>query len=56
MLEELDVQPDWTWEQYILKAMNHPMYKCLKTVNDRKSVFETYAKDLGEKRKVMLKF
>ncbi|KAI8902071.1 hypothetical protein BC833DRAFT_574955 [Globomyces pollinis-pini] len=47
MLDELGCRPDWDWELCVKKAHQHPMYTALKSVNERKAVFEEYCKNLA---------
>ncbi|KAJ3286015.1 hypothetical protein HDU79_006884 [Rhizoclosmatium sp. JEL0117] len=45
MLEEADIGLDWTWEQTMRKVINNPMYRCLKTLTERKQAFQSYVED-----------
>lgn len=42
MLEQKGVQSDWTWEQTIREIITETNYKALKTIADRRAVFQKY--------------
>ncbi|KAJ3064682.1 hypothetical protein HDU98_011915 [Podochytrium sp. JEL0797] len=42
MLEQAEIGLDWTWEQTMRKVINNPMYRCLKTLTERKQAFQSY--------------
>ncbi|KAI9333411.1 hypothetical protein BDR26DRAFT_608957 [Obelidium mucronatum] len=45
MLEQANVGLDWTWEQTMRQVINNPMYRCLKTLAERKQAFQTYVEE-----------
>lgn len=49
LLESVNVQSDWTWEQTMREIINDRRYSALKTLGERKQAFNEY---LGQRRKV----
>ncbi|GAA5849569.1 hypothetical protein JCM8547_000500 [Rhodosporidiobolus lusitaniae] len=45
MLKELGVDSTWTWEQVMKEAITEPMYKALKTLQERKDAFQKYLEE-----------
>ncbi|KAJ3018809.1 UNVERIFIED_CONTAM: hypothetical protein HDU68_010972 [Siphonaria sp. JEL0065] len=45
MLESANVGLDWTWEQTMRQVINNPMYRCLKTLTERKQAFQNYIEE-----------
>ncbi|CAG8646889.1 8079_t:CDS:10, partial [Racocetra fulgida] len=43
------VKSDWSWEQTMRATISNPMYRALKTLNERKQAFERYVDDLIKK-------
>lgn len=46
MLRELKVNSTWTWEQVMKEAITEPMYKALKTLQERKDAFQKYLEEV----------
>ncbi|KAJ1921237.1 U1 snRNP protein [Mycoemilia scoparia] len=42
MLEAEGVESNWEWEQTMRAVINHPLYRCLKTLSERKEAFGKY--------------
>ncbi|KAI4339808.1 hypothetical protein MLD38_024708 [Melastoma candidum] len=49
LLESVNVQSDWTWEQTMKEIINDKRYGALKTLGERKQAFNEY---LGQRKKV----
>ncbi|KAF0465242.1 formin binding protein 3 [Gigaspora margarita] len=49
MLKKSGVKSDWSWEQTMRATISNPMYRALKTLNERKQAFERYVDDLIKK-------
>ncbi|KAJ1654791.1 U1 snRNP protein [Dispira simplex] len=48
LLRNAGVQPNWSWEQAMRATINHPHYRALQTVADRKQAFEAYCENLAK--------
>ncbi|KAF3954921.1 hypothetical protein CMV_019793, partial [Castanea mollissima] len=49
LLESVNVQSDWTWEQAMREIINDKRYGALKTLGERKQAFNEY---LGQRKKL----
>ncbi|XWS21317.1 hypothetical protein CRYUN_Cryun30bG0045300 [Craigia yunnanensis] len=49
LLESVNVQSDWTWEQAMREIINDKRYAALKTLGERKQAFNEY---LGQRKKL----
>ncbi|KAG6699086.1 hypothetical protein I3842_08G052900 [Carya illinoinensis] len=49
LLESVNVQSDWTWEQAMKEIINDKRYGALKTLGERKQAFNEY---LGQRKKL----
>ncbi|KAK7321624.1 hypothetical protein VNO77_32449 [Canavalia gladiata] len=49
LLESVNVQSDWTWEQAMREIINDKRYNALKTLGERKQAFNEY---LGQRKKL----
>ncbi|TKY57919.1 Pre-mRNA-processing protein 40A [Spatholobus suberectus] len=49
LLESVNVQSDWTWEQAMRDIINDKRYNALKTLGERKQAFNEY---LGQRKKL----
>lgn len=49
LLESVNVQSDWTWEQVMREIINDKRYGALKTLGERKQAFNEY---LGQRKKL----
>ncbi|XP_022941011.1 pre-mRNA-processing protein 40A-like [Cucurbita moschata] len=49
LLESVNVQSDWTWEQAMREIINDKRYRALKTLGERKQAFHEY---LGHRKKL----
>ncbi|CAJ1972782.1 unnamed protein product [Sphenostylis stenocarpa] len=49
LLESVNVQSDWTWEQAMREILNDKRYNALKTLGERKQAFNEY---LGQRKKL----
>ncbi|XP_027332843.1 pre-mRNA-processing protein 40A isoform X2 [Abrus precatorius] len=49
LLESVNVQSDWTWEQTMREIINDKRYNALKTLGERKQAFNVY---LGQRKKL----
>ncbi|TPX47900.1 hypothetical protein SeLEV6574_g02360, partial [Synchytrium endobioticum] len=42
MLEKVGVAPSWSWEQTMAKTIDKPVYRAVKTLDERKRLFQEY--------------
>lgn len=48
MLKQMQVDETWTWEMVMKEAITDPLYKALKTLQERKDAFEEYLREHRE--------
>ncbi|KAJ3410872.1 1-pyrroline-5-carboxylate dehydrogenase [Chytridiales sp. JEL 0842] len=55
LLTESGVEKDWTWEQTMRMIISKPMYRALKTLQERKQAFQDYIDEKQKREKEAVK-
>ena len=52
MLEKVGVKPYWSWEQTMAKTIDKPVYRAVKTLDERKRLFQEYVDEIAQREDV----